>query len=100
MEYIDPTVAAAEHYQLLLANDHVRVIEMKLPAGEIDNTHSHRGETVYFVKGGKARIHVPGNDPMELEIPDGHVMWHEPWTHRVENIGDTDIHAIIVEPVG
>jgi hypothetical protein len=24
-------------------------------------------------------------------------MWHEPWTHRVENVGTTDIRAIIVE---
>jgi hypothetical protein len=24
-------------------------------------------------------------------------MWHEAWTHRVENVGETDIRAIIVE---
>jgi hypothetical protein len=24
-------------------------------------------------------------------------MWHEAWTHTVENIGNTDIRAIIVE---
>lgn len=34
---------------------------------------------------------------MEVDIPDGHVMAHEPWTHTVENIGDTDIHAILFE---
>jgi hypothetical protein len=34
---------------------------------------------------------------MEADIPDGHVMWHEEWTHRVENLGTTDIQAIIVE---
>ena len=34
---------------------------------------------------------------MEAEIPDGHVMWHEEWTHTVENIGSSDIKAIIVE---
>jgi len=25
-------------------------------------------------------------------------MYHEAWTHTVENIGDTDIHAIIYDP--
>jgi hypothetical protein len=25
-------------------------------------------------------------------------MHHESWTHSVENIGDTDIHAILFEP--
>ena len=34
---------------------------------------------------------------MEADIPDGHVMWHEGWTHTVENIGTADILAIIVE---
>jgi hypothetical protein len=24
-------------------------------------------------------------------------MWHEAWTHQVENIGGTDIRAVIVE---
>lgn len=100
MEYIDPTQAASEHYKLLLENEHVRVIEMKLPKGQIDNEHSHRAETVYFIRGSKARIHLPDGNAAEVDIPDGHVMWHEAWTHRVENIGDHDIHAIIVEPAG
>jgi quercetin dioxygenase-like cupin family protein len=98
MDYIDPTVVASEHYSLLLENDQVRVIEMKLPAGEIDNEHSHHDETVYFITGGMARVHLPDGNSADLEIPDGHVMWHEAWTHRVENIGETEIHAIIFEP--
>ena len=34
---------------------------------------------------------------MEAEFPDGGVMDHDEWTHRVENIGDTDIRAIVFE---
>jgi len=34
---------------------------------------------------------------VEMWLPDGHVMKHEPWTHRVENIGATDIKAILFE---
>ena len=70
---------------------------MDLKAGESDVTHSHPSETVYFVKGGKAKIHLSDGGAMEADIPDGHVMWHEEWTHRVENQGTTDILAIIVE---
>lgn len=33
----------------------------------------------------------------KLEFPDGHVMWHEPWTHQVENIATREIKAMIVE---
>lgn len=97
MTYIDPVQASPKNYKSLLENDHVRVLEMSLRAGEMDEVHSHPSETVYFIKGSKARIHLPDGGTAELEIPDGHVMWHEEWTHQVENIGSADILAIIVE---
>lgn len=43
------------------------------------------------------RLHLPDGETAEAEFPDGGVMWHEEWTHRVENIGTSDITAIIVE---
>ena len=70
---------------------------MTLKAGESDQVHSHPSETVYFVKGGKVKIHLPDGGVADADIPDGHVMWHEEWTHRVENVGSSDVHAIIVE---
>ena len=53
-------------------------------------------EMVYFIEGGKVRIDV-GDEAMELDVPNGHSMKHEPWIHRVENIGDTDLLAVIFE---
>ena len=96
-DYIDPVEAASDNYKLLSRKGNVRVIEMSLKPGEIDNEHSHPSETVYFLQGGKLRIHLPDGSSMEAEIPDGHVMHHEPWTHRVENIGNTHVKAIIFE---
>jgi len=96
-KYIDPVIAAADHYKLLSQEGKIRVIEMALKPGDKDNVHSHPHETVYFVKGGKLRIYVGDNKPMEVEIPDGHVMHHGPWTHQVENIGDHAMKAIIFE---
>ena len=97
MEYKDPTQVSPENYRLLLEDGDHRLVEMSLPAGRSDIEHSHPHEMVYFITGGKARIHLPDGDSVELEIPDGHVMKHEPWTHRVENIGDTDIRALLFE---
>lgn len=97
MAYIDPTEASPDNYRLLTENEHVRVLEMNLKAGERDTEHSHDDETVYFLSGGKVKIHLPGGGSADAEFPDGHVMWHEAWTHSVENTGPTDIRAIIVE---
>ncbi len=94
---IDAAQVSPDHYSVLLENDHVRVLEMRVPAGTSDIQHSHPNETVYFLSGGKVRVHLPGGEAPEMDIPDGFVMWHEPWTHRVENIGDTEVHAIVVE---
>jgi quercetin dioxygenase-like cupin family protein len=97
MSAIDPVQVSPESYRPLLENEHVRVLEMSLKAGATDAMHSHPCETVYFVAGGKVRLHLPDGATAEAQFPDGHVMWHEAWTHRVENVGETDIRAIIVE---
>lgn len=97
MDYIDPIKVSPKNYRLLLEDGDYRMVEMWLPAGTSDIEHSHPHEMVYFIKGGKARIHLPGGESVEMEIPDADVMKHEPWTHRVENIGSTDIKAILFE---
>lgn len=97
MAYIDPVQASPANYKLLFENEHVRVLEMTLKAGEKDEVHSHPSETVYFVKGSQVKIHLPDGGVADADIPDGHVMWHEEWTHQVENVGSQDVSAIIVE---
>jgi quercetin dioxygenase-like cupin family protein len=97
MTYGDPVQVSPSNYRLLLENDQVRVLEMTLRAGEHDETHSHPAETVYSICGGEARITLADGGSAELDLADGHVMWHEPWTHQVENVGDSEIRAVIVE---
>ncbi len=97
MAYIDPTTASPDNYKLLLQEGNRRMVEMTLKAGTSDITHSHPDELVYFIQGSKIRIHLDNGESVEADIPDGHVMAHEAWTHRVENIGDRDIKAIIFE---
>ena len=83
--------------KLLFENDTHRVLEMSVKAGESDNEHSHPSEIVYFLSGGSAKIHLPDGQTMEAEVPDGHVMAHEAWTHTVENVGSKDLQAILFE---
>ena len=98
MTYIDPVEVSGGNYKLLMENDAVKVLEMNLKAGTSDIEYSHHDETVYFITGGKVKVHMPDGGSTELEFPDGFVMWNEAWTHRVENVGTTVIKAIIVEP--
>lgn len=97
MEYKDPIEVSPANYRLLLEDGDYRLVEMSLPAGTTDIEHSHPDEMVYFITGGNLRIHLPDGESVELEVQDGFAMKHEPWTHRVENIGSTDIKAILFE---
>ena len=97
MAYIDPIESSPANYRVLLETDRYRMLEMTIAAGTSDNEHSHPSEAVYFVTGGKARVHLGNGETMEAEFPDGGIMDHDEWTHRVENIGDTDIRAIVFE---
>lgn len=89
--------ASPEHYALLMENDNVLVLKMVLKPGESDVMHSHNDETVYFERGGNLTIRNPDGSAFDAEVPDGHVMWHESWSHQVTNSGDTSVIAIIVE---
>jgi len=97
MSNLDPVVDSPNEYRLLQETPDARMVEMKLAPGASDTEHSHPHEFVYFVHGSKVRIHT-GGETLELDLPDGHVMDHEPWTHRVENIGDRELLAVIFEP--
>ena len=96
-DYPAAHVASPDRYQVLEHNDEVLVLKMVLKPGETDAMHRHQNETVYFQQGGKLTIRLPDGKSMDVEVPDGHVMWHEAWAHQVSNSGSTDVIAIIVE---
>jgi len=90
-------VASPEQYDLLLENERALVLKMVLKPGESDSFHRHNNETVYFEKGSKLRIETLGGETIVADIPDGHVMWHKAWTHKVTNLGEKTAIAIIIE---
>ena len=90
-------IASPQQYDLLLDNERALGLKMVLKPGESDSFHRHNNETVYFEKGSKLRIEMLGGETIVADIPDGHVMWHEAWTHRVTNLGEKTAIAIIVE---
>jgi quercetin dioxygenase-like cupin family protein len=94
---IDPVESSPDNYKVLLENEHVRMLEMIVPAGGSDNKHSHPDETVYFITGGKTSIVDENGDTMEAELSGGATKWHPAWTHQVTNTGDTEIRAFIVD---
>jgi len=83
--------------KLKFENERVRILETLSHPGDRELQHSHPGNVVVVLEGGKLRITTPDGKSNEVEFKTGDAFWRDPVTHSAENIGTTPLHAIIVE---
>jgi quercetin dioxygenase-like cupin family protein len=93
----DPVKTSPQYYKVLLENDQMRVFEYRLKPGEKEPMHSHSAGVIYWLSGAKLRITFPDGKTEERTVATGDTTWRDPVTHAVENIGDTEAHAIAVD---
>jgi hypothetical protein len=53
---LDGPVAAADNHRVLFENDRVRVLETRIPSGEVSPVHTHRRPSVLYVLSGSSFI--------------------------------------------
>jgi quercetin dioxygenase-like cupin family protein len=94
---LDPVVVNAEMEHVTLENSHVRVIEGVLQPGDREQLHSHPAFVTYIVSGSTIRNHFADGTVVEAEFKSGDVLWRDPQTHWIENIGTTTLQFILVE---
>ena len=83
--------------KVLLENECVRVQYHDVAVGQSVPMHSHPGYVVYVLKSFRARITLPDGTQRISAHKEGEAYWNPPIRHSVTNIGDTDIHNLIVE---
>jgi quercetin dioxygenase-like cupin family protein len=93
----DALEVAPEHYTVLLENDNVRVLEVKIKPGEKEAMHTHPATVHIELAPTKVKIGYPDGKSVTLEGHQGEAIWVGPVKHTIENVGDTEIHAYIVE---
>ncbi len=102
---LDALVAAAAHHTLLLENEHVRVLNVRIPPGELVPVHTHRWPSVVYVLSESDFIRRDGEGnvlfdsrraPPSPDLPAA--MWLAPLPpHSVENVGQEEILLFTVE---
>tara|TARA_B100000686_G_scaffold355357_1_gene473414 strand:+ start:7957 stop:8769 length:813 start_codon:yes stop_codon:yes gene_type:complete len=93
-----PENVSPDVYKVLVDNDYVKVLDVKFKSGQSDNMHHHNVFTAYVVNGGKMLNTYPDGSTSTMEIPNGMAVHRDFETvHQVKNIGDTDMHIILVE---
>jgi len=76
------------------------VIEGVLRPGDREQMHSHPAFVTYVIEGGRIRNHFADGRVVEAELETGDVLWRDPQTHWIENIGATTLRFIVVELEG
>jgi len=93
----DATKAAPSLYKALLENDRVRVMEYVSKPGEKAAMHVHPAHLGYILSAGKAKFTTADGKSQEIEAKVGQVLWLEPTTHTVENIGTTELRVLVID---
>ncbi len=86
-----------EKSRVLLDNDRVRVLELRLKPGEGEPMHSHPDYLVYVLRPATMRMTEPDGSARVVKLSEGQVSFGSPTTHAGTNVGTTELHELIIE---
>ena len=78
-------------------NDRVRVLELRLKPGEGEGFHAHPQYVLYALTNYRVKNTAADGTSKIFERKAGDIFWGEQITHKGENVGDTEVRALIVE---
>jgi beta-alanine degradation protein BauB len=94
----DVLESAANAYTLLLENDRVRVLEIRLKPGQKAAMHNHPGDhVIYVINNAKFKLTFPDGTSGDFDLKSGKALWMEAGSHATENIGNTEGHNLAIE---
>lgn len=93
----DPVVVSPEFHRVMLENDSVRVLNVRLQPGEKDKMHSHTSSAYFVLSGEKMRFHLDRSQ-RDGDLKRGSVTLQGAIErHSVENIGESPINFVLFE---
>jgi hypothetical protein len=105
---LDGPIAAPDHHRVIFENDHVRVIETVIRAGDTAPLHTHATPHLTIMSSGSEFIRRDAAGAVLLEVrasADGPGMPRYSWSnglpaHTLENVGPDDLLATTIELKG
>jgi len=99
---LDALTAAPAFHSLLLENNHVRVLDTRIPPGHTAPIHTHRWPSVLHILSWSDFIRRDSGGVITADTrgqpPPATTLWLPPLApHTLENVGARDLHAISVE---
>jgi quercetin dioxygenase-like cupin family protein len=93
----DAVTAAPHAYKVLLENNRVRILEYRGGPGTKADRHSHPDLVAVAIHGGKVRFTLAGDQTGDTELADGEAGFFPATVHMTENVGNNEIHIVLVE---
>jgi hypothetical protein len=88
----------APNYKVLLENRYARVYDIRIPAHTNEPQHTHHDRVVICLSGAKLEHLFPDGRREPSSLATGEVAYRPGTTHIGQNLGDTDLWVIAVEP--
>ncbi|HWE49017.1 MAG TPA: hypothetical protein VG273_04485 [Bryobacteraceae bacterium] len=103
-EILDALIAAPEYHFLLMENEHVRVLDTRIPPGHTVPLHTHRWPgTLYILSWSEfirrdAEGKITRDSRVSGPLPVSTALWSEPLPpHTLENTGAAELRIIVFE---
>jgi beta-alanine degradation protein BauB len=93
----DPVKVDPNHYKVEFENASVRVLRVKVGAGEKSVMHRHPNAVAIFQTNGRVKFTFPNGKTEERDIVAGTTLWTPAITHLPENIGSSEFEVVLVE---
>lgn len=91
----DMVRVAPELCKVILENESVRVIDVRVKPGDVVPMHSHGNAVTYCVSPGASKTTTPDGKTVEAQFKAGEARWSGPVTHANEST--TNLHLVVVE---
>lgn len=93
----DPINASPDIYRVVLENDRVRVLDIRLKPGQRSPMHTHPDFLVHALSDSTVRFTKPDGTSQDVTMKAGDTAWNEAVAHAAENIGATEAHVLNIE---
>jgi quercetin dioxygenase-like cupin family protein len=97
MSQDDAVKVAPDSYKVLLENDQVRVLEVRIKQGAKSEMHSHPRSVAICLNDQRLKFTFPNGKSEDADLKRGQAVWLDRLSHAVENIGTEDVSSVVVE---
>ena len=93
----DQVKACPESTKVLLNNERVRLLDVRLKSTGKLAKHSHPVHVAYALEDAKYKVTTADGKTEEKSIKAGEAKWNDATSHSVENPSSTELHSLLLE---